>query len=458
VTESLNNKVDRPFRELTRQYTELPATVHVLCVGSLLNRAGSFVMIFLSIYVAEQLQLGTQFATRCIGVIGLGSVISSLLGGHLADQFGRRRIMLLALCGGSAMLIAMSQLTSGSAFLLSTFLFALVMEMYRPACAAMIGDVSSVRQRPYAFGLMYIAINLGFAIAPPVGGFLASVDFRWLFWGDAITTISFAVIILLFVSETRPGANRTTMLDSTIPAPVMGIEDVPLDESSASSVSPRSTPPGEQFAEPKEQPETIPLLEAARHIARDSTFLLFCFCNLLTCIVFMQSFSTLPLYMTGLGYTAFEYGALICINGAMIVVLQLPMTHILNRFNRVAMILVGECFLAVGFGLTTFANQTWIFGGTIVLWTCGEIIQAPFKQAIVADLAPASMRARYMGVFSVSYSLGLMIGAPLGGEILVRLGPNWLWPGCFCVTVAAIALYLTLYRRLNDACSQRTVE
>ena len=111
--------------------------------------------------------------------------------------------------------------------------------------------------------------------------------------------------------------------------------------------------------------------------------------------------------------------------------------------------------MALGFGLTTYASTTGLVIGTIILWTCGEIIQAPFKQAVVTDLAPEAMRARYMGVFSVSFSLAMLVGAPLGGEILVRFGPSWLWPGCFVMTGAAVLLYLLIYRRLTEACEQR---
>jgi MFS family permease len=457
VTDIKTTRSRGTLSELARCYTQLPATVHVLCLGSLLNRAGSFVMIFLSIYVADQLDLGKQFATRCVGMVGLGSVISSLMGGQLADQFGRRRTMLTALFGGAVVLVAMSQLSTAAAFLISALLFAVVMEMYRPACAAMIGDVSTVEQRPYAFGLMYIAINLGFAMAPPIGGFLAEVDVRWLFWGDAITTAGFGLIVLFFVSETRPRrlpGNHAAA--ESLPSPVMGLEDVPGTAFEVPEDAVSTSPGRFHIAHEVDDDADVPVWTAVRHIASDTTFLLYCFSNLLTCIVFMQSFSTLPLHLTDRGYSEFDYGAMISVNGIMIVVLQLPMTHLLNRFNRVAMILVGECFIAIGFGLTAFANSTVMFVTTIILWTCGEIIQAPFKQSIVADLAPANLRARYMGVFTMSYSLALMIGAPLGGEVLVRMGAQWLWFGCFFVVSTAILLYMLIYRRVSEACVTRT--
>lgn len=435
------------IRDFCAHYVALPTTVHVLCLGSFLNRAGSFVVVFLSIYAAEQLNLGPRFGTWCVGAVGLGSVISSLVGGQLADQLGRRTVMLVALVGGAVILLAMSELRSAPVFLTSVFLFALVMEMYRPACGAMIGDVASVAQRPYAFGLMYIAINLGFAVSSPLGGLLASRDFRWLFWGDAITTVGFAGVVYLLLPETLPRRRRHAEPASAIPAPVMGMEDYSVEAEAESG--------GRLLSPSDEASDEVPLGEAVRRILSDGTFLLYCLCNLLTCMVFMQAFSTLPLHLRSLGYSSAQYGLLMAINGVLIVVLQLPVTHALKRFNPVAMILAGDCLLAVGFGLTALATRPWMLVGTIVLWTCGEIVQAPFKQALVTDLAPVALRARYLGVFTVSFSLAMLIGAPLGGEVLVRFGAAWLWPGCFLVTALAIGVYLLIFERLTDARRQR---
>ena len=44
------------------QYLTLPRTVRILCLGSLVNRAGSFVLVFLTLYASEQ--LGATFPTN----------------------------------------------------------------------------------------------------------------------------------------------------------------------------------------------------------------------------------------------------------------------------------------------------------------------------------------------------------------------------------------------------------
>jgi predicted MFS family arabinose efflux permease len=105
--------------------------------------------------------------------------------------------------------------------------------------------------------------------------------------------------------------------------------------------------------------------------------------------------------------------------------------------------------LAVGFGLTTFATTSVSLLLTIIVWTMGEVVQASFTQSLVADLAPQQLRARYMGVFSLCHGVGMMVGAPLGGMVLDRLGSARLWSGCFGVLMAATAVYGLMYVRLR---------
>lgn len=69
------------------------------------------------------------------------------------------------------------------------------------------------------------------------------------------------------------------------------------------------------------------------------------------------------------------------------------------------------------------------------------MMQAPFTHAVVTDLAPVELRARYMGVFSMCFALSLMLGAPIGGAVLSRWGPTSLWGGAFAVASVAVLLF-----------------
>ncbi|MEM0926864.1 MAG: MFS transporter [Planctomycetota bacterium] len=394
------------------RYLALPRLVHLLCIGSLINRAGSFVVIFLSIYASEQLGLGVTFATACIGVLGGGAMAGSVIGGHLADRIGRKPVMLFALFGGAAMLLLMSGFTNRWFFMVSVGLFSLLAHLYRPAASAMIADLVTIESRPLAFALLYISVNLGFAIAAPVGGFLAAYSFTWLFWLDAASLACLATIIACLIPETRNA-------------------DVP-------SVGKHETTESKSIER-----------AGALRMLMDHTFLLFCLSTLLIMLVFVQGFSTLPIYMKQIGMTNAEFGALISINGILIVILQLPLTQWLSRFQAMSVIIVGGLLIALGFGINALGPGVGIVGLGICSWTLGEILQAPFKQSVVSDLAPDDLRASYMGLFSMCYAAALTLGAPMGGELLNRFGPSTLWSVVACIACTAVVLYALIYKSIT---------
>jgi MFS family permease len=397
-------------QRFARSYTSLPTAVHLLCLGSFINRVGSFVMLFLTIYVSEHLGMGKPFASACVGMFGVGSVLSALIGGHIADTAGRRTTMLIALFGGSLLLASLSLITNGLLFMAALCLFAFIVEMYRPASSAMIGDVANPTQRPFAFSLLFLSFNLGFAIAPQIGGWLASRSYTLLFIADAATTALFGLVVLLFIRETHPTSARSVKTQTA---------------------------------------EDVSLKQAVRTILRDSNFLLFSLSCLLTNIVFMQAFVTLPLALHEKGYSELEFGRMICVNGLLIVLLQLPLTPLLNRLPQLHAMIGGQLLLAAGFALTGFAHSTFQIVASIVLWTLGEICQAPFKPTIVTEMAPPQLRARYMGIFNMTYSASIAIGAPLGGWILNRWGPLVLWPGAAITLLLTNTLYLIVFRRMQ---------
>ena len=400
-----------PTAFMWKRYVELPTPVHLLCLGTLVNRAGTLVIVFLSIYIESELKLGVGLAAWTFGAYGCGALIASVVGGHLADWIGRRTVMLIALLGGAGVLLLFSTLRSSAAIVIAAFGFSLVADMYRPAASAMIADLVEPQDRVHAYGLMYYAINLGQSIAPVIGGYVATHSFQWLFWGDAFTTSLYAAIIFFAIRETLP--RRTGRADR---GPV----------------------------EP-----TVPLRQALTHILTDRPFIVYVFASFLTAMVYMQSLSTFPMYLSMNGIGVATYGKLIAINPIMIVVLQLPITSAITRFHRGTVIVVGTAIIAGGFGATGLVGTTSLFALTIMIWTLGELFQAPLMQAIVSDMAPVAMRGRYMGVFSMSFSSAIMIGAPLGGMVLKHLGGAYVWGGCLAVGLLAALIYQSIRKEMG---------
>lgn len=430
-------------------YLELPRTVYLLCLGTFINRAGTFLVPFLTLYLHKHLHLPKTFATTAMGVFGLGCVCGALTGGVLADRFGRRPVMLLSFFGAAGLMLTLSTIDNGGLFLALLFVFAVMGDLYRPAVMAMVADVVPPLQRAYAYGLLFMSVNLGFAIGPVVGGALSEYSFKLLFYGDALTTAMYATIILLMIPETMPGllAGRTPSGEQPRstgrPNRLAGDNDGQGQASCAVAVrigGDRRSGAGGQ----------IPLAAVARHIATNYVFLAFCGGMLLLALVFMQSMSTLPIYLESLPtpIPPWQYGIIIAINGWMIVLLQIPATAWAVRQNRGALLVTTAVLVAVGFGMKGWA-QTWpMFALAVAIWTLGEIINHPLSSPIVADLAPIEMRARYMGVFSMCFSGANMIGAPLGGLVLTTLGGWWLWMLSAGLALLAGAVFLAIAPRV----------
>lgn len=396
-----------------KPYLNLPTPIYILSFGTLVNRAGTFLMFFLTLYLTTARGLGEQFATIAMGVFGIGAIAANFIGGHLADRVGRRTVMSISLWGAVIVLLIFGQLHSKGAILAGTLVFALIAEMYRPAASAMVADVAAPEQRTYAFGLIYLAVNLGSGVAALVGGTLATYSFQLLFYADAVTTALFALLILLTIRETLPLATAAS---------------------------------GKQHGDGEEQ-----ALRTRNDVSilRNTVFVIFCAGNLGVALVYMQSWSTLPLYLNQLGYGPDVFGRIIAVNPLLIVILQIPITALVSRFPRGWMVLGSVVLTAIGFGATGLATLPLGFALTVVIWTLGEMMQAPLMPSIVSDLAPADYRARYMGVFSMCFASAQVIGAPIGGVVLTHYGGRTLWGACFALAMLSTMLFVVIMNRLS---------
>jgi MFS family permease len=380
------------------KYLTLPRTVHVLCVGILINRAGTLLVPFLTLYLQSRMGLGIETATRIMGAYGAGALVAALVGGQLADHFGRKRVMVGSLAGGAAVLALFPLLQSSWQVAGGLFVFAMIGEMYRPATQAMIADLVEPERRPQAYALMYVAVNVGFAIAPVIGGLLAATSFRWLCWVDALTNAAYAVILLVMVRETHPASGA-------------GEDGAVVDR--------------------------VGWRTALGVISRDGTMLAFCAGIVLVGLSFMQVASTFPLYLGQLGIDAKQYGRIIAINGLMITLLQLPFSSLVAHWRRDRVMIASGVVLGVGFFLNAFARTPWQFAAVVVVWTVGEMMNAVFAPTIVSELAPTALRGRYMGMFTMCFSSAAMFGAPLGGMVLARGGGRALWTAVLLMCLGA---------------------
>jgi MFS family permease len=372
----------------------LPSAFWALWTGTLVNRLGAFVFPFLSLFLTGARGYSVAQAGVVLTVLGVGMGISQPVGGMLADHYGRRRTMVLGMVGASASLLTVGAARSLLLLCVACFVFGFFSDLYRPASQAAIADLVPEALRPRAYALVFWAINLGWSVATLMAGVLAEGGYWLLFAGDAATSLAFAVIILRRVPETRPEATGTT--------------------------------PGS-------------LLD----VLRDRLMLALVACVVLQSVAYMQAFYTLPLAVVADGLGTKGYGVVIALNGLLIVALQPLLLGVLGRRGRAPLLLVAGLVLGLGLGLTAFADSLLGHLGVVTVWSLGEILGAGLLGALVATIAPAHLRGRYMGVFGASFGLSSMLAPGLGTQTLEHLGEGALWLGCLVfATLSGMGMFL----------------
>lgn len=381
----------------------LPRLFWFLFAGAFINRIGSFVLPLFAIYLMRERGFDATTTGIICSLYGLGSLASGQLGGQLADRLGRRRTMLIGFTWGAAAMLLVPQASGPIALGAASFHLGLSGDLYRPAIMAAVADLCPPALRPRAYGLLYWAVNLGFAVASALGGALSSRGFGLLFVIDAATTIGFALIVLVFVPETRPGDRREEPAGA---APTMWVA------------------------------LTDPVL--VRVVATQC----------LVGVLFLQAQVTLPISLGHRGIDAATYGLVIASNGVLIVALQPFAARVLARLRRTQALALAAILVGGGFAWNVLPLGVAGALISVALWTLGEIICSPVLPAVIADLAPPALRGRYQGVQQMSFGVCALLG-PAGGMLLYeRGGDRLLWGACLAFGVAAAALHLASARVL----------
>jgi MFS family permease len=374
----------------------LPPVYWTVWLGTLVNRAGAFVGPILTFYLTEQRHLSLAGAGVIVSALGAGSFCASLIGGVLADRVGRRATMIASLLGGAVAMLALSAARAPFAIGAAAFALGFVGDLYRPAVSAFIADVVAPPHRMRAYGTLYWAINLGFSIAPVAGGLIAAWSYRALFVGDAATMAIFALIVIARVPETHPDPQRT-------------------------------------------RPNTVTL----GSIARDRVFRRFWLFAAMQALMIFQLTTTLSGWMEDQGHGPRAYGAVLAINGVLIVLLQPSITEWLAPRDRRNALAASALLMGAGFALHGASSLLVVHAFAVVIWTFGEIANTPAASAFVADRAPAEARGRYQGAYAMSWGLAACL-APIVGPRLLEISPALVWGGCAVVGVIAAIGYRTM--------------
>lgn len=370
----------------------LPATFWYLWSGLLINRAGAFAMLFLPLYLTEARGARAALAGAVVGAYGAGGAAGTLLGGVLADRWGRRATLLAAHLGTAGLMVALAFSERLAVIAALAALVGVAHSMPSPAFVAAIVDVVPEQRRSRAFNLQFWAFNLGMAVASLLAGVLAEASFLALFLVDAAATLTAAAVIAWKVPETlarvRPGP---------LPAP------------------------------PGPRPPRRPGLHTA---LTDRAFLVFVGLTFVLAVLTTQTSTIMPLAMRADGLGPAAYGSVVALGGALIVLGQLFVPRLIDRHRKHAVLATSTGLLALGFGALAFAATLPAYLAAAVVWTVGQMLAAPPNAQINADLAPPELRARYQSVFYLAFPAASFVAPTLGGFSLEHLGDgHWLVVG-----------------------------
>lgn len=392
------------LRQLTHAY---PRQVWLLFGGLLISATGgSMVWPFLSIHLRQHLRIPLTTVGLLLSLNSGAGLVTTFLAGPVADRFGRKGVMTLSLLASGIVYVAMSAADSLPLWAILMALLGAFGPLFRVGSNAMIADLVPPEQRPGAYALLRMSNNLGIAIGPAIGGFAAAASYTLTFLGAATAYGIFFLLVLFLIRETLPLAET----DST-----------------------KRTGDGGYG----------PLL-------RDRQFL--AFCGVATLAVFPASMMMvlLPVYVKE-QYNVVEsqYGFIMAANAAMVVLFQYAVTQVTKRYRHLPVLAAGALFYALGVGSVSLGRGFGAFLVSMVIMTVGELILVPTGTTLAANLSPADMRGRYMGIYGLTWGIGFGLGPVLGGYLNDNITPVAIWYGALVIGLVATLGFLLLSRRVR---------
>jgi len=367
---------------------QFPAQVWLFFAGMIISRMGaSMTWPFLVVYMVEQLELPLASVTSLVTINSATGLLAALVVGPIADRAGRKGVMVNSL------------LFTGLGFLgliwaRDYWHFALLMAvrgafgpLYEVGSNAMLADLIPPGRRDEAYALLRLGSNLGIAVGPALGGIIASRSYATTFALAAAGMVIFGLLILLFARETLPQASPTK---SRAREPLGGYLAVIRDT---------------RFV----------LVTGAFTLVMVSTTILW----LLQAVYAKQQY----------GVTESQYGFIPMTNALMVVLFQMGVTRRTRRYPALWMMALGALLYALGVGSVALGAGFWAFWASMVVLTVGELILMPTASTYIANLAPADMRGRYMGLYSLTWYLASAVGPVSGGVLSDTLGPRAMWYG-----------------------------
>lgn len=389
-----------------------------------------FVQRFLAIMLTPLMviHLASRYGPAVTGVlmtvVACAGIVAPLVGGHLADTWGRRPVLLLGEGAAAvlfAALAAVNKPPSDSAFLTYLFYLALVFltAMAIPAADAVMVDVSTPESRQAMYAFNYWSINVAFTLGALVGPFFYGEHFFGLLVAGAVLSTLTLLVIFRWIVETKPTPDLPSV--TGIAAVLRGYLSLSTDRG------------------------FLRQLLAAVLIASIELQIVY-----YIAVRLAGEFGSQHLVELGSWSPTVDgiqmLGILRATNAALVVVLTLGVALVARHASHREQLVGGLLAFIGGYMVWAVSNVGWVLLLAALVLTMGEVVSVPVRQSLLANSVPAHARTRYLAVYGLNFRVGLLVAG-----ICVTLGavaPAGVMAGLYAALGAlAVWLYVPLLPR-----------
>lgn len=404
--------VKKTFNNYQNSFKGLSKEVWWLALITFINRAGTMVLPFLSLYLTENLKLSLSQVGWIMTSFGLGSLLGSYLGGKLTDKIGFYRVMFWSLLTTGFLFISLQLITTFVGFVIAMFITMAIADTFRPAMFVSLKAYSKLENQTRSLTLIRLAINLGFSFGPFLGGMIiATLDYSGLFWVDGITCIVAILLMRIVLKQKEFNLKK-------------------INQNSENEIQITS-------------------------VYKDKPYWVFLVVVFLMGFIFLQLFTTMPLYYKNVHHlTEVEIGLIMAINGFLIFLFEMPLIHYIEKklLNKLKIITWSLVLFALSFFVLDISTWTGVLIVSMLLITLGEMLAFPFTNNFAMNRAPEGKEGRYLALYTMAFSMAHIFSAKTGMEVIARFGfdINWYLMGSLGLIAAILMLWLKRMLTTSD--------
>jgi MFS family permease len=379
-------------------------------IGIFLNMFGyGAVLPFEVIYLRDGRGFSLSVAGLVVGTITGVAVVAVPFAGPLIDRFGARATTTSAGVALAAGYAGLAFAHSPALAFAAAACAGVGNGVLNPSQSTLLAALAPPQSRHRATAVSRVASNAGIGIGGALGGLVAAYGLTGFIALFLVNALTYLVYVCVLIAVVRDGA-------------------------------------------PRER-----LVGGYRLVLRDRAFLHLAATNVAMIAVGWGMFTWLvpPYAKNELGVSAQLIGLLLLANAGTVVVAQVPIARLAEGRRRVVMIALaallfaGACLLVLAAGASARTAYLALLAAVIAVGV-GECFHTTALMPLTAELAPASLRGRYMAVMGFSWWIGLTLAPTVGAQLLSR-SPTVAFLVATAVASAAAASALTLERQLPGA-------